>query len=59
MAARAYHLAVFMCIRGLLKRQDVSRRASHMNVDAAYLYELWLGAPWGVGAPPGYTDGAR
>jgi len=21
-----------------------------MNVDAAFLYELWLGAPWGVGA---------
>ena len=34
-------------------------RHSHMTVDAAFLYELWLGAPWGVGAPPGYTDGAR
>jgi len=26
---------------------------------AAFLYELWLGASWGVGASPGYTDGTR
>ena len=30
-----------------------------MVPDGPKLYELWLGAPWGVGAPPGYTGGAR
>ena len=49
MTTKAYHLAVFVCIQGLLKRQDVSRLASHMNVDAAYLYELWLGGALGGG----------
>jgi len=33
----------------------VTRSCMH----AAFLYELWLGARWGVGAPPGYTGGTR
>jgi len=59
MTTKAYHLAVFVCIQGLLKRQDVSRLASHMNIDAAYLYELWLGRPGGVGALPRGGGGSK